>query len=271
MQTKESILAIDPQTGDSVWRRKIVDPLAAQLCGPHVLFCRRITWEPAGNLRVPELVWLDGNTGRQVATHPIAEMKHDWPRFAGLIAHGNRLWGIFGRGEDRYRMFAELIRTGDAAPAAHLDDAPDGWRAHVPEPLEIAARTFLPNWRLLSGGEGNRTGLLVDVNGEKDVLGVSAQPDLPVVFGREIVVPELGQPRLKLRVSSESGRNWRLEVRFRGESVVSQEISAGNRWTDLAVDLQQFKSQKGILTVHGQLLQGEQLTDIFWKTLQLLY
>jgi hypothetical protein len=128
VQTRGAILAVEPKDGMVAWRHPTRDPLVAQLCGPQVVYSRRITWVPSKNLRVPELVWLDADTGREVASQPIPEMQDDWPRFAALIRTNGRLWGIFGRGDERSRLLAELTPAGPVRRLAP-DEPPNVWHS----------------------------------------------------------------------------------------------------------------------------------------------
>jgi hypothetical protein len=229
-----------------------------------------ITWVPAGNLRVPELVWLDADTGREVASQPIPEMQHDWPRFTAMINAGSRLWGIFGRGEERHRLLAELTPDGPVsrpAPAEPLEI----WRSHVPEKLSDAARVVLPEWEILNAHDAGHTGLLDQVQGEKDVLGIGPTEAAPVVFAREVKIPALSRPRLKMRVAGSHGRKWQVEVVFGGETVFSEQLPDGNNWASFDVDLSSLAGQVGILSVRGKLTEGEFPANIYWKSLQVVY
>ena len=60
------------------------------------------------------------------------------------------------------------------------------------------------------------TATLDEVQGEREVLGIGPGPSLPVVFAREVEIPKLGRPRLKMRVAGSQGRKWQVEIGFHG-------------------------------------------------------
>jgi outer membrane protein assembly factor BamB len=272
VQSRDAIEALDPATGETLWRHETRDPLPAYLCGPSVIYTRRYTSAPAKNLRAPELVWLEPETGRELAAIPVPQMSDDWPRFAALVPHGKRLWALFGRGDRRPRAVGELTPTGEATRQPSPQGCSDPWLVHLPPELHAGAARVLPGWTVLSGQGGARSGYLAEINGEKDVFGAISRVDCPVVLVRDIQIPSHGRPRLKGRLWVQHGRVLEIEVRFGGKLVSSLEKPEGqaSQWMNLEVDLAAQKGRHAALSLHVRFLRGGEEANIFWKSLELM-
>jgi hypothetical protein len=111
------------------------------------------------------------------------------------------------------------------------------------------------DWTLLSGQGGDRTGLVDGVHGVDGVLGVRSTAAWPVVLAREVAIPEHGQPRLRLRVATDPGTIWKVEVRHGDQVLYSDEINDTKfpeRWKSIQVDAAAVSRKSGWLTIRAQ-------------------
>ena len=126
---------------------------------------------------------------------------------------------------------------------------------------------------MLHGEFGDVSGLIPEIHGEKNVLGVRYRNSGPVVLGREIAFPSRGNAQLRMRFGNEPGHKWKLEVRFHGEIIWSQQITAESHpqpWNDFSVTLSQLAGREGWLTVRASLIQGGD-APCYWKSLELVF
>jgi hypothetical protein len=136
----------------------------------------------------------------------------------------------------------------------------------------VAAFQTLPDWRLVSGVEGDRTGLVSEIHGEKDVLGVRSTGASPIILAREIKLPAMDRPRLRLRLASDAGHVWKLEVRLGEQLLKTEEIkdeTHKDRWKTIEVDLASASGQSGWLTVRLQSTNGDHVA--WWKGAEVVY
>jgi hypothetical protein len=115
--------------------------------------------------------------------------------------------------------------------------------------------------QLTSGHDGDRTGLVPGIHGERDVLGVrSLNVQSPIVLAREITLPAMGRPRLRLRLGTDGGQVWKLDVRHGEQVLQADEIkdeTHPDRWKTLEVDLTPAAGQSGWLSVRLTCANGD--------------
>jgi hypothetical protein len=91
----------------------------------------------------------------------------------------------------------------------------------------------------LSGEGGDRTGIVSDVHGQHQVLGVRSTGAWPIVLGRE-ESPAESPSRLRLRLATDGGQSWKVEVRLGEQLLADVEItdaSHPDRWKTLEFEL----------------------------------
>jgi hypothetical protein len=113
-----------------------------------------------------------------------------------------------------------------------------------------------------------------EVHGEKDVLGLRANAQSPVVFVRNIALPAGGKPRLRIRVGSDPGQNWKLTVSMGDKQLHQVDITDAtypDRYKQLEVDLSSVSGQCGNLVVQAQFVSTGDATALFWKALEVVF
>jgi hypothetical protein len=263
VRTEREIRALNGATGRTLWRYDAPELHSFQLADDNaVLLAARERNGENKDQWLTRLTWLDAATGLPTATCVLSSLADADPRLGPLVPHGDRIFTFFGRGQhEPTRDVVELVPTGDPdtpVPPAVFNDP---WREHVPARLTTAGYAVLPDWQLLSGGEGDRTGLVADVHGEKDVLGVrSLGAAAPIVLGREITLPAMGRPRLRIRLGTDGGQTWKLEARHGEQVLRSEEIkdqTHPDRWKTIEIDLAPAAGNSGWLTIRLQSTNGD--------------
>ncbi|MEX2173461.1 MAG: PQQ-binding-like beta-propeller repeat protein, partial [Pirellulaceae bacterium] len=273
VRTEGDIRTLDAATGHTLWRYPAPEAHSFQLAGDAaVLVVLRERKPDQKDQWLTRLVWLDATTGEPTATSLVSKLADGDPRLGPLVPHNDRLITFFGRGQhDPNRDLVELFPVGDAdrpTPAGVLDDP---WRQRVPVPLREASYAVLPDWQLLSGHDGDRTGLVAEAHGEKGVLGVRSTRAAPVVLGREIALPAMGRPRLRLRLATDAGHRWKLEVRLGQQVLKTEEINDQthpDRWITIEIDLTPAAGQSGWLTAG---LQSEGDHALWLKSAEVIF
>ncbi len=272
VQTDTGFAAFDAEAGNLRWQHKTDGLLEGQLCGGEagLLYARRASLRRMRGPTDVQLVWLDTKTGERVATAPLTPLEDDSPRLGPLVPHGDRLWAFFGRGTNEpNRDFVELIPNGPPGRIPALRPQDEVWLGHLRGPLRSAAAEAFPTWVMLSSGASRENPVTDEALGEHDVLTVRCDPQAPVVWGREVSFPPGSAARLRFKAAVEPNRQWRLDVRFAGESLWSQDIDAGGSpWMEQEIDLTGVAGKSGWLTVHASPVNGDTLT--YWKTLELV-
>jgi hypothetical protein len=107
-----------------------------------------------------------------------------------------------------------------------------------------------------------------DVHGERGVLGLRHAGDWPIVLARELTVPPQGQPRLRLRLASDAGQHWKLEVRLGEKLLTAAEFKdEPDRWKTLEIDLTPSAGHSGWLTIEAKSQSGDHV--LWWKAAEL--
>lgn len=243
------------------------------VAGGDILAVQRVPSDAAGKRFQPRLLWIDSAAGQIRAAAPLAELEDADPRIGPLVLHQNQIWTFSGRGQnDPTRDVVELSANGPLEiPAITFQD--ESWTGHVEPRLTTAVSTRFPFWQPIQAETGEQTGLLSDALGEKDVVGLRSRNGVPVVLGRELMFPATGRPVLRLRFGRDPALPWKLEVRFHGEAVWAQEVSAETHpqpWNTIEIDLKQLAGQQGWLTIRASPTKAGD-TVAFWKLLELAF
>jgi outer membrane protein assembly factor BamB len=274
--TEKGLVALDPHTGKTLWRQALSDLHSFQLCRPEsILVARREPLPDRKDVLQTRLVWLDAAGGQELASAVIPQLSDADPRLGPLVVYKDRLWTFFGRGQhEPTRDLVELVPAGEAERPLVADLADDVWLSALAPSLTSAARRVAPAWQLLSGLAGERTGLVAEAHGERDVLGLRTNGAWPVALGRFVAIPAGVKPRLRLRVGNDPGQNWKLEVRF-GDAVLHAvdiiDQTHPDRWKMIEVDLSSLAGQSGMLVVSGRFVSGGDQTATYWKALEVVF
>jgi outer membrane protein assembly factor BamB len=274
VRTETDLRALDGATGSTLWRTPAAELHSFQLVDERSIFIASRERPPQSTDQwLTRLTWLDAATGEATATCALPNLVDNDPRLGPLIAFKDRVFTFFGRGQhDPNRDVVELVSVGDVDRPTPLAVAANPWLARVPPQLTATAWKVLPDWRLLCGADGERTGLVPEAHGEKDVLGIRSTGATPIILAREIKLPAMDRPRLRLRFANDGGQAWKLAVRLGEQVLKTEEIkdeTHRERWKTIEIDLAPAAGRSGWLAVELQAASGDH--TLWWKGAEVVY
>jgi|GEM_PF-1206076 len=272
VRTQRDFRGLDRQTGEVRWRRPLENVFPWQMLSDSSLLVA--TWEKTpGNenqLRT-RLTWLDPQSGEATASSIVPQLSDADPKLGPLLTHNDRLWTFFGKGQhEPTREVVELVPSGPSEKAPPSSES-TAWQSTPPAVAAVATSKF-PSWQLISAMAGDKTGLVADVHGEKDILGTRSQSGWPTTWARSISLPPDSKRRLRLRVGTDSGMQFKVQVHV-GEKLVQElevkDETHPDRWKNLEIDLSPAAGNEGWLTVTA-VHSGGNPSPFYWKTLELV-
>lgn len=277
VRTETDVRALDKMTSKLLWRRDLTELHSFTLLSSKTLVVAQREQVPMQNNQMQNrLSWLDLATGEILATTVLPNLNDPDPRLGPLVQFNDRFWTFFGKGQ--HEPARDLV---ELAPAGEVEKVPlplplleQLWSRSVPANQQAAARKFFPDWQLLASSPGDRTGLMPEVHGEKDVLGLRATAQSPVVFARQIALPAGSKPRLRIRVGNDPGQNWKLTAAFGDKELHAVNITDAthpDRYKQLEIDLSPVAGQSGTLVVQAQFVSTGDASALFWKALEVLF
>lgn len=274
VRTETDLRALDRATGQTLWRTPASELHSFQLVDDQSLLIAARERTPQSNDQwLTRLTWVDAATGNATATCVLPNLVDADPRLGPLVAYKDRIFTFFGRGQhDPNRDIVEFVPTGDADRPVPLAVTANAWLQRIPAQLTSAAYKVLPDWRLLRGSDGDRTALVPEAHGEKDVFGVRSTGATSIVLAREIKLPAMDRPRLRLRFANDPGQVWKLAVRLGEQVLKAEEIkdeTHKDRWKTIEVDLAPAAGQSGWLAVELQSANGDH--TLWWKGAEVVY
>ncbi len=274
VRTETDLRALDLATGQTLWRTLASELHSSQLVDDRSLLIAARQRTPQSNDQwLTRLVWLDAATGQPAATCTLPNLVDADPRLGPLVPYKDRIFTFFGRGQhDPNRDVVELVPAGEADRPVPPAVTSNPWLARVPPQLTAAAWSVLPDWRLFSGVDGDRTGLVPEAHGEKDVFGVRSTGATPIVLAREIKLPAMDRPRLRLRIANDGGQVWKLAVRLGEQVLKTEEIkdeTHKDRWKTIEIDLAPAAGHSGWLAIELQAASGDH--TLWWKGAEVVY
>jgi hypothetical protein len=274
VRTERDLRALDRATGQTQWRYPAAELHSFQLVDDHSLLLAGRQRKPDNNDQwLTHLTWLDATNGQPTATCALPNLVDADPRLGPLVGYKDRLFTFFGRGQhDPNRDVIELVPSGDADKPIPLEVLDDPWRQRTLPKLTLAAFQVLPDWQLVSGSDGDRCGLVPEIHGEKNVVGIRSTGSAPVVLAREINLPATGRPRLRIRVGNDGGQVWKLEVRHGEQLLKAKEIkdeTHPGRWKTIEVDLAPAAGKNGWLTARLQSTSGDHV--LWWSLAEVVF
>lgn len=281
VQTGAGFAALDAASGNLLWEAAVPDPLDAVLPagkGGLVYARRQALHEETNKPSCPLLVWIDTETGRETAAWRLDNLRDERPQLGPLVASGDRLWVLFGRGEkDPHRDIVELAPTGPSderqaastrARAALLPESASDrrWLPPVDPELVDAVAPVLSRWRLLSGNRGQlQPAPHREWHGEENVLEVTTS-GTPLRLARRVRLPAGTPALLRLRVACDA--KWRLHVEAAGKVLFDDLVQpepADNPWKTLDISLAPVAGQTVWLVFHQAEEPGTQ-AHVRWKS-----
>jgi len=272
VETDHGISAVSSQTGRVLWSRRLEDLLDGYLpSGPAGLLCVKRR-QLGKDWSCPVLVWLDAETGRINARHPLRSLAGRQPMVGPLVAGNGRLWCFTGTFDAKGKLGPERnILEMIAAGAQRRDDCPTpaNWTKTADAGVCTAAGVVLPGWSLLSGSHDEKTGLHSQLAGQQDVL-VTMAGKTPSILARRVKVPAGGKPRLLLEIAHEPQSKSKLEIRAAGLTLLQTRLGgAAAAWRQVEVDLSGHAGRELWITI----VQQQAATTpayMYWKRLEVV-
>lgn len=275
VRCEEDLRALELDTGKLLWKYVAPQVYSHLIMDEQwVFFTQRQGMINNPNQQQIFGVWLDPKNGAAVASTPLAESVLADPRQGPIFRHGSSLWTFFGNGQhEPTRDLIQLTPKGpaDKLPAISLANT---WLRHVPTNSTRAALQVLPEWKVLSCMAADRTGLVSEAYGEKDVLGLKGVGGVPVVIGRGLMLPAGSKAKIRIRVASDPGIQWKLETRFGDSLIKSVEINDQtfpDRWKTIEIELADFAGQTGWLSLEAHHVGGGDGVLTYWKSIELVF
>lgn len=116
LQTAQGLIGLDNQSGEQRWSCPLDGTLEGIACANDRILVSQAKATDAQRPRYGiRLNWLEGATGRVVATTTLGGLEDEDPKFGPLFAASGKIWAFFGRGhEDPNRDLMQLVAEGDA-------------------------------------------------------------------------------------------------------------------------------------------------------------
>lgn len=306
-QTRSGLECLDAETGQPLWLYPAADLLdgIAVLDPPEppadpadetpppeagLLITRRVhLLEGRKNMFVPTLVWLNAETGHEVARQMLQPLVDTEPFVGPILVTPEKQWLFFAKNRKTpQREIRELIRDETLSPVstqsqqqwstwhpefrlANYTDTrqarPHLTRFELPWAIHRALEQVSPGWMLIAGPQPKEAGLRPDHRGQKNALALLSTPraltedqlkqlgDSPVDAVRlihEVTLPQSSSPVLKFKAGHDAAQNWTLTVDADGTRIYSALVNdetAPNGWQSAHIPLNQFAGKTVRLVV----------------------
>lgn len=184
---------------------------------------------------LPELLWIDLESGRRVASAALPALAAIDPRIGHLQVQSQQLWLLAGSGAgDASRQIVRLQPKGPADRAA--DEAV--WTDHVPPAVRAVVAERFPGWEVWRGMTPFPQGIARDAHGRLKVPGFRLHVNAPLVLAQRCKIAD-GEV-LRLSLGDDLNAGWKLDVRQAGRRIHQQVIDADqhpDRWKQLEIPL----------------------------------
>lgn len=118
VMTDSGVESFDRTTGKLVWTHQTNGPVGGTHCSDNrVVFAQRQRPQDASDAMIPEFVWLDSATGRQVAKSPVGSLASNDPRIGPLLVIRNRPLAIYRRSTQSNQLELIQLTNGDLLQA----------------------------------------------------------------------------------------------------------------------------------------------------------
>ena len=238
---------------------------------------------------VPTLVWLDADTGNEVARQMLQPLADTEPFVGPIITTPDKTWLFFAKNRKTpQREIRELTRDDTQQPiatASHRHWAP--WhpefrlatysdnriaRPHLtnlelPWGIHRALDSVCPGWILLAGNQPKEAGLRPDHRGQKNAIALQLNPPSVAVdkleqlgsssvdairLVREITIPADQPGVLKFKIGHDAGQGLKLTVEADGVRLYSALVNdetAPNGWQSAHIPLDQLAGKTTRLVI----------------------
>lgn len=216
----------------------------------------------------PYLMWLDLQTGRELAQSRVEGTEKDETQLGPLLFAAGKWWAFSGQGwKEPKRELNELIAQSPLVPGPFESQALGPWQPDVSWQQQADLALILPGWSpaavypvtyKLSAGEAR---------GETFVLSSKLVDAQDIALVGEFDIPAGRKTSLHLRVGNQPERRWTLGVRVENQMLLEKTIEdagSANGWHEATVDLTPFAGRRvPIQLLHSAPKQHH--TEVLWK------
>ncbi|MDG2359729.1 MAG: PQQ-binding-like beta-propeller repeat protein [Planctomycetaceae bacterium] len=322
LETREGLKKISSVTGQSIWLYSAADLLdgiavgtlesidkvpsgnARQPGRSAILAVRHVAnQDGSANTMVPTLVWIDAETGQEIARQRFLSLADREARVGPFLITKDRLFAFAGKNrKEGKRDIIEFVPEPERPLSSPIDQnllapwLPEFLTAtfqdnHSGRPNLIVTTTqrdvrngldaLCPGWLLVGPPQPDGFGKRDVHSGQKDVLGLRLQPlsvtpeeeqalaDTPINsirLIRDAFVPASGEQALRFKAGHDSGQTWNLTVDVNGQQIYSSIVSDETSpagWSSIHTSLKRWAGQNVRIMVTCSVNQDAGQTSVF--------
>ena len=267
VETTTGLTALSLKDGTVSWSMPLDARLEALHADGHVVVVAHRA-KLVGNKSKPFLMWLDLNTGRELAQSQVEGVEREENQLGPLIFAAGKWWTFAGQGwKDPKRELNELVASSTLVPSPFGSLALGAWQPDIVETQQADLALILPGWFPATGFSAGHKLIAGDARGESSVLSTKLVEALDVTLVGQFEIPAGRKASLRLRVGNQPDRRWQLGVRVENQLLLDrtiEETGSANGWHEVVVDLTQFAGR----TIPIQLLHSapkQHPTEVLWK------
>jgi outer membrane protein assembly factor BamB len=267
LDTTRGLAALSLADGRLAWTRSLDTRLEAFHADDRMIVAaQRVTVAP--NKTRPYLLWLDLESGQEVAQSQLDGFERPESQLGPFIFAGGKWWSLTGNGwKETRRELCELTAMSDRTPGS-LMDTNDAWLPEIPLPQRADMALVLPGWRPVAF-YGPRFELTTgDVRGETFVVSAKVEPAHEVRLLQVVEIPAGRKTTLRLRFGNSQDRQWALTVRAANQPLLEQlveDAGSNNGWREAIVDLTPFAGQRIPVQLIQTIPPQQQPSAALWK------
>ena len=267
VDTTAGLTALSLDDGTVAWTRPLETRLEAlHADGTTVVVAHR---EKGLNAKTkPYLMWLDLNTGRELAQSRVEGTEKDETQLGPLLFASGKWWTFSGQGwKDPKRELNELVAYSPLVPGPFESKALGSWQPDISQQQQADIALILPGWFPAAGYTASYKLSAGEARGETFVLSSKLVEEQDLTLVGEFDIPAGRKTSLRLRVGNQPERRWMLGVRVENQMLLEQTIEdAGstNGWHEATVDLTPFAGRRvPIQLLHSAPKQHH--SEVLWK------
>ena len=118
---------------------------------------------------------------------------------------------------------------------------------------------FAPGW-LISNSTTKAAPELISFNKRDNVMQMAFLENNNCSMRTELIVPDTGNPKFKVKLSNEPGKTWTMKLLLNWQQVFTIEVNdelTSNGWYDISYDLSEHKGKKLFILMQGSKGKGE--------------
>lgn len=268
LDTTDGLVALSVDDGQIAWTRSLDTRLEAFHTDDRVVvLAQRLTVAP--NKTRPYLMWLDLETGRELAQSEIDGFERTECQFGPLVNAAGKWWSLAGQGwKETKRDLVELTPLSPLVPSPVVRVSSAAPMADVPLAQLVDLALVLPGWQP-EANYGSRFQFVAgDTRGESSVLTAKVEGGNELRMLQLVDVPTGHKTTLRLRFGNVADRRWNLAVRVGDRVLLDQlveEAGSSNGWRDAIIDLSQFAGQRISVQLIHSLPAQQQPSTALWK------